>query len=220
MREFHDWTPEEKAFLWRYVKKHTWKETTEEFNRRFGCNLSVSSVKSTGKRYGIRTGRTGQFEAGNIPANKGIPMETKGRMAETQFKKGNMPQTHLPVGSVTIRRYSDKRKKPYMWEKVEEPNKWRMKHVLEWERHNGPVPEGMIVIFADGDTLNPDISNLIIVTKAQHAVMNSHNLHGCDKEHAEMAANIASLKIEISKRKKSIKYQTKRKKRDGKMQIL
>ena len=92
-----------------------------------------------------------------------------------------------------------------MWEKVAEPNVWRMKHVLEWEQHNGPVPEGMIVIFADRNTLNTDISNLLLVNRAQHAVMNRWNLKGSNKELAETAANVASLKIQISKMKKSKK---------------
>lgn len=197
----HKWMEEEKEFLRQYCRKHTWKETAEEFNRRFRCNLSASAVKAAGKRFGFRTGRTGCFEKGNVPANKGTHPPTVGRMAETQFKKGQVAKNHLPVGSVRVRR-SHKGKKPYIWEKVAEPDKWRMKHVLEWERHNGPVPAGKIVVFADGDTLNTDISNLIMVSRSQHAVMNRWNIKGCDKEHAETAANIANLKIQISKAKR------------------
>jgi len=144
------------------------------------------------------------FRKGHVPANKGTHPPTVGRMAETQFKKGQVSQNHLPVGSVRVRR-SYKGKKPYVWEKVAEPNKWRMKHVLEWERHNGPVPKGKIVVFADGDTLNTDISNLLLVSRSQHAVMNRWGIKGCDKDHAEVAANIASLKIQISKAKRAKK---------------
>lgn len=204
MTAHHKWTNEEKDFLRGYVSVHTWSEATEEFNRRYACDLSEEAVRAAGKRFEIKTGRTGRFEKGNIPANKGTHPKTVGRMAETQFKKGRMPKNHLPVGSVRVRR-SYKGKKPYVWEKVAEPNQWRMKHVLEWERYNGPVPKGKIVVFADGDTLNTDISNLILVSRSQHAVMNRWGIKGCDKDHAEVAANIANLKIQISKAKKERK---------------
>lgn len=197
----HKWTEKEKEFLREYVILHTWPETTKEFNRRYGCDLTEKAVRAIGKRFKIRTGRTGRFEKGHTPANKGIHTETKGRMAETQFKKGQMPKNHLPVGSVRLRR-SYKGKKSYVYEKVAEPNKWRMKHVLEWERHYGAVPKDKIVVFADGDTMNTDISNLLIISRQQHAIMNRWNIKGCDKDHAQVAANIASLKLQISKRKR------------------
>jgi hypothetical protein len=130
-------------------------------------------------------------------------------MAETQFKKGNVPKNHKPVGSISIRK-SNKRNTAYQYIKIAEPNKWKMLHVVEYEKHNGPVPKGYIVIFADGDTMNTDISNLLLVSRQQLAVMNRWNLHGENTEQAETAANIASLKIQISKARK------KRKKRKGK----
>lgn len=198
--EQHKWTEEEKEFLREYVILHTWPETAKEFNRRFGCNLSETAVRAFGKRFKIRTGRTGRFEKGHVPDNKGKHAETKGRMAESQFKKGNVPANHLPVGSVRVRR-SHKGKQSYVYEKVAEPNKWRMKHILEWEKHFGAVPKDKIVVFADGDTMNTDISNLLTISRAQHAIMNRWGIKGCDKAHAEVAATIASLKIQISKRK-------------------
>lgn len=79
---------------------------------------------------------------------------------------------------------------------------WRMKHILEWEKHNGPVPKGKAIIFADGDTTNTDISNLVMVDRSQLAVMNRWNLKGSGRELMETAANTAALKISISKVKK------------------
>lgn len=203
MREIHKWTDEEKEFLRQYVTSHTWKKTTEEFNQRFKCNLSVDAVKAAGDRYGIRTGRDGYFPKGTVPPNKGKKMraEQYARCAATMFKKGQIPANHKPVGTVSIRN-NYKRNQQYVYEKVAEPNKWRMKHVLEWERHNGPVPKGMIIVFADGNTLNTDISNLVMISQAQNAVMNRWKIRGCGKEHMEAAANVASLKIQISKRKR------------------
>lgn len=204
MREVHQWTESEKEFLHRYVKDHTWKETADAFNRKFKCNLTKDAVKAAGGRYGIQTGRTGCFEKGHIPANKGTHPQSIGRMAETQFKKGQTPVNHKPVGTVSIRTNYKKEQK-YVYEKVAEPNIWRMKHVLEWERHNGPVPKGKIIIFADGNTLNTDISNLVMIDRSQNAVMNRWKIRGNDKEHMEAAANVASLKSQIAQRKRGLK---------------
>ena len=120
------------------------------------------------------------------------------------FKKGGMPQNHKPVGTVSIRN-NYKRGQQYVYEKVAEPNVWRPKHILEWERKYGKVPKGKIVIFADGNTLNTDIDNLILIGRNQNAVMNRWKIHGSNKDTAETAANIASLKLKISENKKRAK---------------
>lgn len=207
MRMIHNWTDEEKEYIRGYVSSHTWKETTEEFNQRFECNLTVEAVKAAGDRYGIRTGRTGKYSKGHVPRNKGKEMsqDVYIKCAPTMFKKGSLPVNHKPVGTVSIRN-NYKRGQKYVYEKVAEPNIWRMKHVLEWERHNGPIPKGKIIIFADGNTLNTDINNLLMISRSQNAVMNRWNLHGCDKAHTEVAANVASVKIQISERKRGKKH--------------
>jgi hypothetical protein len=197
----HKYTEEELKFLRKYAYGHSYKEITQKFNEKFPPGVEQRKIRACMQNHGIKTGRDGRFKKGHEPANKGKHMQTTGRMAETQFKKGDMPKNHLPVGSVTVR-HSYKGKKPYVWEKVAEPNVWRMKHVLEWEKENGPVPEGMTVIFADGDTLNTDISNLVLVSRSQLAVMNRWNIKGHNKEYTEAAANIASLKSQIAKARK------------------
>lgn len=50
---------------------------------------------------------------------------------------------------------------------------WRMKHVLVWERENGPLPDGMDVWFADGDSSNLDPANLVAVPSNLRARLNS-----------------------------------------------
>lgn len=200
----HYYSDAELEFLRKFAWGHSYKEITVAMNEKFNLSLGENQIRACLKNHKITTGRTGRFEKGHVPANKGTHPQARGRMAETQFKKGQIPQNHLPVGTVRVRR-SYKGKKPYMWEKVAEPNVWRMKHVLEWEKHNGPVPEDKIVVFADGDTLNTDISNLLLVSRAQHAVMNRCNLKGSNKELAETAANVASLKMQISKMKRTKK---------------
>jgi hypothetical protein len=123
---------DELDFIQGYAYGHSYKEITQAFNEKFPPGVDEAKIKSCLGNHRIKTGRTGRFEKGHEPANKGKHTATTGRMAETQFKKGNVPQNHLPVGSVRVRR-SYKGRKPYVWEKVEEPNVWRMKHVIEYE---------------------------------------------------------------------------------------
>lgn len=197
----HLYSREELDFLKEFALGHSHSEITEAFNKKFPPGVGINSIRACLKNHKITTGRTGQFEKGHVPVNKGRHSTTVGRMAETQFKKGDIPVNHKPVGSVSIRN-NYKRGEKYVYEKVAEPNVWRMKHILEWERHNGPVPKDKIIVFADGDTTNTDISNLVMISRSQNAVMNRWGLRGVNKELMETAANTASLKMSISKAKK------------------
>ena len=49
--------------------------------------------------------------------------------------------------------------------------------MLLWEqRHGRPVPDGHLVLFADGDRRNFDPANLLLVSRAELAVMNKRRL--------------------------------------------
>lgn len=199
--KMHYYTNEELDFLREFAYGHSYREITDSINRKFGLSLGVNQIRACLKNHKITTGRTGRFEKGHVPANKGRHPPTVGRMAETQFPKGNIPKNHKPVGTVSIR-HNYKKGQAYVYEKVEEPNVWRMKHILEWEKHNGPVPKGKAIIFVDGDATNTDISNLVMVDRSQLAVMNRWKLKGSGRELMEAAANTAALKISISKAKR------------------
>lgn len=180
---------------------HSYEEITEAFKNKFPPGVEKRKIVACLKNHKIKTGRTGYFQKGMIPANKGTHPKSVGRMAETQFKKGNIPKNHKKVGTVSIRTNSKKGQR-YVYEKVAEPNKWRLKHIIEWEKHNGPVPKGNNIIFADGDSTNTDVSNLMMVTKGQHGVMNRNGIRGNDRESMETAVNIATLIQGIGEAKK------------------
>ncbi|MBQ6091392.1 MAG: HNH endonuclease [Lachnospiraceae bacterium] len=197
-------TPEIDDFISKNYKGTGYQAMADMVNEKFGTAYTASQINGYYARNKLNSGLTGRFEKGHIPSNKGKHIETKGRMAETQFKKGNIPKNHRPVGSTRVVK-SGKTGIPYIMEKVAEPNKWRMKHVVEWEKHNGPVPKGMIVVFGDGNPMNTDVSNLVLISKGQNAVMNRWNVKGYDKETTETAANIARLKMQIAKARKARK---------------
>ena len=174
------------------------KDLLTMFNKRFDTDISFNQLCGTMKRYQIRNGVNGQFQKGHIPYTKGKKGITLGGR-ETQFKKGNMPHNHLPVGTERIA-FND-----YIQVKVAEPKTWKGKHVVIWEQVNGPVPEGHVVIFGDGNKRNFDLDNLILVSKKQLMAMNTNGLIQDNAELTRTAIIVADLYLKIGemKRKRS-----------------
>jgi hypothetical protein len=192
------WTEEEKKYLSEITLGRGYLEITEMMTAKFNYDYTKTQIASAIKRYGLSTGRTGRFEKGRVPFNKG----TKGMTSanRTSFKKGNIPPTYLPIGSEAITRDG------YTIVKVSDQGtrnqRWRSKHRLIWEKHHGPVPDGHAIVFGDGDKTNLSIDNLILVTRAQLSVMNTKKLIKNNVELTQAGANIAQLMITINKAKK------------------
>ena len=115
-----------------------------------------------------------RLKPGNVPWHKG----TKGLQIggkDTQFRKGNTPQTSVPVGSESWTAPGRRRLKKvsYLRRKVAEPNVWKFVHIIVWEEANGPVPPGHIVRFVDGNTKNIVLSNLVCITRSENSRRNS-----------------------------------------------
>lgn len=108
---------------------------------------------------------TGQFKPGDTPWNKG----KKGihLSPETEFKEGEKPANHVPVGTVRIREFSRSGKKR-AFVKVAEPNVWRSRARVVWEKHHGGIPKGKVIHHIDRDTLNDSIENLEAISRAKH----------------------------------------------------
>ena len=102
---------------------------------------------------------------GYIPWNKG--MKGIHMSLETEFKKGHIPVNKLPVGSVTIRKRKPDNK-PRVWVKVAEPSMWKPRPLVVWEDHFGSVPMGCVIHRIDRDPLNDDITNLAVLSRAEH----------------------------------------------------
>lgn len=135
-----------------------------------GADWKPSKVKSFYGNHKLNSGRTGRFEKGQVPPNKGkkwddfMPKESQERSRRTTFKKGNVPYDHKEVGTLVFRPAEG-----YYWRKVKEPNKWEMEHRLIWEREHGKIPKGMNVVFINGDTKDLRIENLELLTDAENA---------------------------------------------------
>lgn len=128
-------------------------------------DVNPKNLHGLRKRMGWKTGRTGQFERGQVPANKGkrCPEGVGGRhpnARKTQFRKGQEPHNTKHLGHERLS------KDGYVEISVAETNphtgygrRYVHKHVYLWEAANGPVPEGYCLKSLDGDKTNTDPSN-------------------------------------------------------------
>ena len=178
---------------------------------RFGPVMTLSQVKTYKKNHHFDSGLTGYFEKGCTPLNKGktwddfMPKESQERSRKVCFAKGHVPHNHLPVGTVV------KTTDGYMSRKIGEPNKWEYIHRATWERYYGPIPDGMCVTFKDGNTENCDISNLMLVTRAEHIRLNQNHLRYTEPELTETGLLIAKVMTAAGKRKHNMEKDIKRK---------
>lgn len=190
------YTSEERVFIMSYAYGRSWREITDEFNNRFSPPVGINQIAAYLKNHKISTGRTGQFEKGSVPHNKGTHI---GGWEPTQFKKGCIPVNHKPVGTESIR---ISKGKSYVYVKVAEPNKWRMKHIIVWENHYGIIPKGKIIVFLDNDSTNTEIGNLQLIDRAVHARLNQSHLRYSNPELTKTGIGIAEVLSKIGEVKK------------------
>jgi len=101
---------------------------------------------------------------------------------------------------------------PVIYIKVAEPNVWKIKHHVLWEKANGPLPEGYAVIFADGNRENFALGNLIKVSMGELAWLKHKGISYRDAELTESAVLLARISIMAGKREKEV-FGKRRKKR-------
>ena len=77
-----------------------------------------------------------------------------------------------------------------------------MKHIIVWEEHNGKVPEGYVIIFADRNHRNTAIENLRLVTQGELAILNQRGLIKESPELTESGILIAKIIKKISEKKR------------------
>ena len=198
MGKIHMFTGEEIAFI-RSIAMGRYKEDIRQaFNEKFNTNLTYCQISNAMKRNDITNGIDSKFKKGCVPHNKGkkLPPEVYEKIKPTLFKKGHNFNAR-PVGSERID------KDGYIMIKIEQPNKWRLKHLHLWEKYNGTAPKNHVVIFLDGDNRNFDINNLALITRAESLYLNKKKLRFNDRELTEAAVNIAKLNSKISNKERA-----------------
>lgn len=159
---------------------------TEGAIRRVAYNLRLKKSDEYMKRINDPiTGNKKFFVLGRVAWNKGMRGATANKAS---FKKGRVPQNYVPVGSTV------KTSEGYWKIKVSESGAWCYLHRKNWEDINGPLLDGFVLTFANGDRDNCDISNLRLTTKRE--IMKENNLYNLPEE----LVQIINIRRGINKR--------------------
>jgi hypothetical protein len=142
-------------------------------------DASLKNLHALRKRKGWRTGRTGCFEPGQVPVNKGKPCAPgKGgrhpNAQRTQFAKGGRTgkaaMLYKPIGTERLTKDGYLQRK--MHDGLPMQSRWQLVQRVEWEAVNGPIPAGHALKCLDGDRLNTDPANWEPVPRGVLALLN------------------------------------------------
>lgn len=198
------WTPERVEWLKGYAPGHTSEEIGAEHERVFGVRLNESQISAAKNKFGVKSGVSPtRWGSGHRNSGKGKTLSERGYSEEAQariraagFKKGSIPKNGavIPIGAERV----DER--GYIEVKVAERkshprcnDNWRKKHYVAYELHNGEIPEGHIVVFADKNKRNFDPENLVAVPNGAMRMIWRRRIPYCDAESLEVAVNITRL---------------------------
>lgn len=170
-------------------------EYHRQFCSKFGRDdTTAAQLHGLRKREGWKTGRTGQFAVGSVPANKGKKMPFNANSATTQFKKGQLPHNFRGAGHESIGDDG------YVWVVTDQTNPWTgastwrvHKHRWLWEQQNGPVPDGHILKCLDGNKLNTEPSNWKAIPQGVLPRLNSRFGRSYDQAPAELKPTIMAV---------------------------
>ena len=201
------YTDEQLQFIRDNYTGRSVEELKDLFNNRFGTSMTWQQIKSAVSNRGIISGRTGCFEKGHAPWNEGTKGQGLTTANKRSFKKGNAPKNRKPLGHERIDpRYG------YVLIKVAEknpntgfPTRYKHKHVHIWELENGPVPEGMVVAFKNGDPACCEIDNLMLISRAELLNLNHHGYKEIPAELKPSVLALVKLQSKTGEKKKILK---------------
>ena len=189
----HIWTIEEKEYLIQICKKNDYDTILKMMNNKFKYSFDRKQIISFMKRNKLKSEaikNNGRFSKGMTPWNKGLSYQPNNK--ETRFKKGHITSNYRQVGEERINIDG------YIEIKVAEPNKWRLKHRVIYEKHHGEIPKDHVVIFADGNKMNFKIDNLVLISRYQLLVLNKNNLIKNETELTKAGINVANIIIQLN----------------------
>jgi hypothetical protein len=146
----------------------------------------LASPDASRLRRGEHPGLATQFRKGQVPPNKGLrrPGYAPGRMAETQFRKGERTgiaaTNWRPIGTILPDGEGFLRIKVREGVKGEaygfgNTRIWPLLNRHIWEEHHGPIPASHAVVFRDRDRSNYAIENLELISRAE--LMRRNTIH-------------------------------------------
>lgn len=161
------------------------------------------------------SGVRSRFVKGQTPQNKGLHRPGysigRGRMQETQFKKGERSgianKNWRPIGTILPDHEG------YLRIKVREARPgeaygfgnckaWPLLNRHVWEQHHGPIPPSHSVIFKDGNRANCAIENLELISRQD--LMRRNTVHNLPKPLVQVIQLAGALKRKIRTKEKKL----------------
>lgn len=205
----HNWTPDEDkllALIYPDTKTSTVAatigvSTSQAYTRANFLGIRKSAAFLASQDSGrIRDGELGQetrFQPGAAGLTKGMKFGS-GHSAATQFKaglvQGRAAELAKPIGYECVR-------DGYLVRKINNDlplhRRWRAVHLIEWEAIHGPVPDGHVLAFRDGNRMNRAADNLVLVSRG--ALLQRNSIHNYPPELADSMRLVGRIKREVRK---------------------
>jgi len=197
------YTEEQILFLKKNVKGCKYKDLVALFNAKFGTSATESAIEQACKTRGLRNEVVLRWPKGHVPHNKGKKGYCSPGSEKGWFGPGHpgYKYNEMPIGSerITVDGYVEVK---YSNDPGPPNRRWKGKQVAIWEKANGPVPKGHVIVFADGDRENFKLNNLLLVSRRELAVLNHGGLLSNNRYITEICVNIARLKVLSADRKR------------------
>lgn len=165
----------EKEFIEENYRKYSFKVLTQKFNERFNSDRTIASMKTYCSKNGLhKTNGNGRFQNNHPAWNNGLTK--KEYLTHCTDETRDILAKHRPpehrqykIGDRVIKKINGD-KIPYIVTSVEPNIKFEKRLTPEsryiWELHNGAIPNKYYIMHIDGDAMNNDISNLVLVSES------------------------------------------------------
>lgn len=180
----HYYSNAEDAWLKAHISACTsYRHLTMLFNQTFGTSVPIHSVQDhcTKQLHIHRNTNSGIFRKGQRNAKQyqiGDEREYNGYI----YVKVNDIQHE---GKTTYAMFGEN---------------WMPKQRYVYQKHNGEIPDGHIVIFLDNNKRNFAPENLYCISRSVHAVMNKNRWFTDDREHTLTAIRWCELHFALNKK--------------------
>jgi len=157
---------------------------------------------------------SGRIRPGQTPWNKGVKGSTgtQAGCLATQFRPGRDPseaRNYRPIGSLRITKDGYLEQKTTDDQSVYPARRWVAMHRIVWERENGQVPPGHIVVFRQGmlttDTDLITVDRLECITRAENMRRNTYHRYG--KEVAQLIQLRGVITRKIREKEKELEHE-------------
>jgi hypothetical protein len=170
-----------------YIKKNYLKVPVKRMAKNLGRSGTLIRTRMRQLRLEVpkelaqKRKMTNQFPKGQVPYNKGkkqvdfMSKEAIAKTKKTRFKQGRSPHNELYNGAIRNRK-DIKTGITYRYIRISK-GEWQLLHRYVYEKKFGPIPEGCLIIFKDGDQNNCNLENLRCITFSENGERVASKIH-------------------------------------------